>query len=99
MKDVDLGRLFAVMIDHVWLIVFITLLSAEFGYFQVQMATPIYQAKCPDSGGAALEHQAFRYRGQRHGRIKLNTPSEVLILQSRMVLGQVVDRLERGVII
>lgn len=96
---VDLGRLLGVLLDHKWLIVFTTLLFAGFGYVQGQLATPIYQADALVQVERRSSVSPFGNVASVIGDETLNTPAEVQILQSRMVLGQVVDRLERDVII
>ncbi|MDI5921868.1 polysaccharide biosynthesis tyrosine autokinase [Halomonas sp. LR5S13] len=96
---VDLGRMFVALLDHKWLIVFITLLFAGLGYVQGQLATPIYQANALVQVERRSSVSPFGNVGSVIGDDMLNTPAEVQILQSRMVLGQVVDRLERDVII
>ncbi|WP_089851962.1 polysaccharide biosynthesis tyrosine autokinase [Halomonas saccharevitans] len=98
-REVDLGRLFAVLMDRKWPIVFITLLFAGFGYVQGQLATPIYQANALVQVERRSSISPLGTVGSVMGAEELNTPAEVQILQSRMVLGQVVDRLERDVII
>lgn len=98
-STVDLGRLFGVLLDYKWLIAFITLLFAGLGYFQGQLATPIYQADALVQIERRSSISPFGNVGSIIGDDGLNTPVEVQILQSRMVLGQVVDRLERDVII
>ncbi|MGM0638610.1 MAG: polysaccharide biosynthesis tyrosine autokinase [Pseudomonadota bacterium] len=96
---VDLGRLFGVMLDHKWLIIIITLLFAGFGYVQGQLATPIYQADALVQVERRSSVSPFGNVDTVIGVDAVSTPAEVQILQSRMVLGQVVDRLERDVII
>ncbi|MDW7747882.1 polysaccharide biosynthesis tyrosine autokinase [Halomonas sp.] len=96
---VDLGRMFVALLDHKWLIVFITLLFAGLGYVQGQLATPIFQANALVQVERRSSVSPFGNVGSVIGDDMLNTPAEVQILQSRMVLGQVVDRLERDVII
>ncbi|SEK50393.1 polysaccharide biosynthesis tyrosine autokinase [Halomonas daqiaonensis] len=98
-KDIDLGRLFMLMMDHKWLILFITLLFAGFGYVQGQLATPIYQANALVQVERRSSVSPLGTVGSVMGDDEINTSVEVQILQSRMVLGQVVDRLERDVII
>lgn len=96
---VDLGRMLGVLMDHKWLIILITLLFAGLGYVQGQLATPIYQANALVQVERRSSVSPFGNVGSVIGDDGLNTPAEVQILQSRMVLGQVVDRLERDIII
>ena len=96
---VDLGRLLGVLMDHKWLIIIITLLFAGVGYLQGQLATPIYQSNALVQVERRSTVSPFGDVSNVIGGETLNTPAELQILQSRMVLGQVVDRLERDVII
>lgn len=96
---VDLGRLFGVLLDHKWLIIIITLLFAGLGYAQGQLATPIFQADALVQVERRSSVSPFGNVDSVIGVDAVSTPAEVQILQSRMVLGQVVDRLERDVII
>lgn len=93
--EIDLGRLFGLLLDHKWWIVGITAVFALFGILYAVLATPIYQ-------GDALVQVERRSSMSPLGELssmlgegtEANTSAEVQILQSRMVLGQVVDRLE-----
>ncbi|EWH02437.1 polysaccharide biosynthesis tyrosine autokinase [Halomonas sp. BC04] len=96
---IDLGRLLGVLLDHKWQIIIITLLFAGVGYVQGQLATPIYQADALVQVERRSSVSPFGTVGSILGEDVVSTPAEVEILQSRMVLGQVVDRLERDVII
>ena len=96
---VDLGRFLGVLMDHKWLIVIITLLFAGFGYVQGQLATPIYQADALVQVERRSSVSPFGNVASVIGDDVVSAPAEVQILQSRMVLGQVVDRLDRDVII
>ncbi|PMR71873.1 tyrosine-protein kinase [Halomonas heilongjiangensis] len=91
---IDLGRIFGILIDHKWLIVSVTLFFTLCGITYGMMATPIYQ-------GDALVQVERRSTVSPLGDLRnvlgesneTNTSAEVQILLSRMVLGQVVDRL------
>ena len=96
---VDLGRLLGVLLDHKWLIAFITLLFAALGFIQGQLATPIYQADALVQVERRSSVSPFGNVSTVLGGDGPSMPAEVQILQSRMVLGQVVDRLERDVVI
>lgn len=90
---IDLGRLFGLLLDHKWWIVGITALFTVFGVLSALLATPIYQ-------GDALVQVERRSSINPFGELsevlgqesESSTSAEVQILQSRMVLGQVVDR-------
>ncbi|MFC3285503.1 polysaccharide biosynthesis tyrosine autokinase [Litchfieldella rifensis] len=97
--DVELGRIFGVLIDHKWWIILITALSAFIGIVYATLSTPIYQ-------GDALVQIERRSTVSPLGDLSnvlgvedFNTSAEIQILQSRMVLGQAVDRLGRDTLI
>ncbi|TDO16627.1 MULTISPECIES: polysaccharide biosynthesis tyrosine autokinase [Halomonas] len=98
-NSVDFGRLLGVLLDHKWLIIIITLLFAGFGYVQGQLATPIYQADALVQVERRSSVSPLGTVGSITGDEVVSAPAEVQILLSRMVLGQVVDRLERDVIV
>ncbi|XGA80974.1 polysaccharide biosynthesis tyrosine autokinase [Halomonas sp. CH40] len=92
--EIDLGRLFGLLIDHKYLIVGITVLFAAIGVVYAMLATPVYQ-------GDALVQVEQRSSINPMGELsevlgqesESSTSAEIQILQSRMVLGQVVDRI------
>lgn len=92
--EIDLGRLFGLLLDHKWWIIIITAIFALGGIVNAQLATPIYQ-------GDALVQVERRSSVSPLGDLssvlgegaESSTSAEVQILQSRMVLSQVVDRL------
>nr|WP_298248845.1 polysaccharide biosynthesis tyrosine autokinase [uncultured Halomonas sp.] len=97
--DIDLGRFLGVLLDHKWLIIIVTLIFSGLGYVQGQLATPIYQADALVQVERRSSVSPFGNVASVIGDEALSTPAEVQILQSRMVLGQVVDRLDRDVIV
>ncbi|MEQ6890511.1 Wzz/FepE/Etk N-terminal domain-containing protein, partial [Halomonas sp. CS7] len=92
---IDLGRLIGMLLDHKWRIVFITSLFTAGGVLYTILATPIYQ-------GDALVQIEHRSSVSPLGDLAnvmgtgdtpdSSTAAELQILQSRLVLGQVVDR-------
>ncbi|ERS91437.1 polysaccharide biosynthesis tyrosine autokinase [Halomonas sp. PBN3] len=92
--EIDLGRLFGLLLDHKWLIIAITFVFALGGVAYALLATPVYQ-------GDALVQVERRSTVSPLGDLaevfgqegESSTAAEVQILQSRMVLGQVVDRI------
>ncbi|WP_444677362.1 Wzz/FepE/Etk N-terminal domain-containing protein [Halomonas sp. E19] len=98
-ETINLGRLFGVLFDHKWLIIFVTGLFMLMGIVHGMLATPIYQADALVQIERRSSVSPFGDVGNVLGVEALNTPAEVQILQSRLVLGQVVDRLGRDVII
>ncbi|MDI5891886.1 polysaccharide biosynthesis tyrosine autokinase [Halomonas rhizosphaerae] len=94
-EEVDLGRLFGLLLDHKWLILFITLVFASMGVVYAMLATPIYRGDAlvqVERRGTVnpLEEIATSIRGEES---ESSTAAEVQILRSRMVLGEVVDRM------
>ncbi|WP_027962299.1 polysaccharide biosynthesis tyrosine autokinase [Halomonas halodenitrificans] len=92
--EIDLGRLFGLLLDHKWLIIAVTVLFAVAGAAYALLATPIYQ-------GDALVQVERRSSVSPLGDLsevfgqegESSTAAEVQILQSRLVLGQVVERI------
>ncbi|UYG06232.1 polysaccharide biosynthesis tyrosine autokinase [Halomonas sp. M4R1S46] len=94
-EDIDLGRFFGLLLDHKWLILFCSLIFASVGAVYALLATPIYRGDAlvqVERRGTVnpLEEIATSLRGEDS---ESSTAAEVQILQSRMVLGQVVDRM------
>lgn len=98
-ETINLGRLFGVLFDHKWLIIFVTGLFMLMGIVHGMLATPIYQADALVQIERRSNVSPFGDVGNVLGVEALNTPAEVQILQSRLVLGQVVDRLGRDIVI
>ncbi|GEN29578.1 tyrosine protein kinase [Halovibrio variabilis] len=93
-ETIDLSRLFGALFRRKWLIIVVTLIFAFIGIVHGMLATPIYRAD-------ALVQVERRNTISPFGNVdnvtgmgaeELNTSAELQILQSRMVLGQVVDR-------
>ncbi|MGJ7457432.1 polysaccharide biosynthesis tyrosine autokinase [Halomonas sp. RA08-2] len=95
--DIDVGRMIGLMLDHKKLIILITAFFTMLGVAYAILATPIYQ-------GDALVHVETRssisplgdvdnIMGMTDAQVAVNTAAEVRILRSRMVLGEVVDRI------
>nr|WP_163503665.1 polysaccharide biosynthesis tyrosine autokinase [Halomonas socia] len=98
-ETIDLGRMVGVLFDHKWLIMFVTGLFAVVGIVHGMLATPIYQSDALVQVERRSSVSPLGDIGNVIGTEGLNTPAELQILQSRMVLGQVVDRLGQDVII
>ncbi len=92
--EIDLGRLFGLLLDHKWLIIAITLLFAAGGAVYALLATPVYQGdalvQIERSSNISPLGDMAEMLGQES---ESSTAAEVQILKSRMVLGQVVDRI------
>ncbi|XKE44009.1 polysaccharide biosynthesis tyrosine autokinase [Halomonas organivorans] len=93
-EEIDLGRLIGLLMDHKWIILSLTMLFAMGGFGYAMISTPVYQGdalvQVERRGNVnPLEDMASTILGEERDS---NTAAEVQILQSRMVLGQVVDR-------
>ena len=92
--DIDLQRLWALLVDGRWLILGAALLALVLGLVYVQMAVPIYKAE----GLLQIEKKQGGMLGldqldRALGGAESSTAAEIAILRSRMVLGEVVDQL------
>lgn len=92
--EIDLGRLFGLLIDRRWLIIGVTFVFMVFGVLYAVLSTPIYQADAllqveqKSSGLPAL--------GDEFGEMFMSdseAATEIEIMKSRMVVGAVVDQL------
>ncbi|WP_299230688.1 polysaccharide biosynthesis tyrosine autokinase [uncultured Halomonas sp.] len=95
--EIDLGRLFGLLLDHKWMILFITLLFTVGGVVYALIATPVYQSdalvQVEQRSSLSPLGDLANVMGDAVGPTpESNTAAEVQILQSRMVLGQVVER-------
>jgi tyrosine-protein kinase Etk/Wzc len=91
--EIDLGRLFGLLLDHKWLIAGITGTAMVIGVAYAMLATPIYQADAMlqvekrSSGIPALGDMADMFATESEAA------TEIEIMKSRMVIGTVVDQL------
>lgn len=92
--EIDLGRLFGLLIDHKWLIAGITAAFMAIGVVYALLATPIYQADAllqvekKSSGIPALGDMGDMFASESEAA------TEIEIMKSRMVIGAVVDQLK-----
>ena len=92
--EIDLGRLFGLLIDHKWLIAGITGAFMVLGVVYALLATPIYQADAllqvekKSSGMPALGEISEMFAQESEAA------TEIEIMKSRMVVGAVVDQLK-----
>jgi len=96
--EINLGEIFATLLDYKWLIVAVTFSSLLLGAAFLYVATPVYQAdallqwddKMVGGGGlGALKDMSALLGGDATA-----TAGQLEILNSRMVLGPVVDQLK-----
>ncbi|MFW3616426.1 polysaccharide biosynthesis tyrosine autokinase [Billgrantia antri] len=90
--DIDLGRLFGVLLDNKWLIILVTATFAVAAVIHVQLATPVYRADAlvQVEGKSGLNNPLAEVRSILGDEPKAE--AELEILRSRMVLGQAVDQ-------
>ncbi|AEF44693.1 capsular exopolysaccharide family [Serratia sp. AS12] len=98
--DIDLGRLFGILIDHRWLIIGITLLFSVASMIYVMFATPIYQSDAliqveNKTGNAILSDLSQMISSSDAS----SSSTEIELIQSRMVVGKTVDDLGLDTII
>ncbi len=95
--EIDLQKLFGLLLDHRWLIIGTTLIALFLGVAYGLLATPIYKAD------ALL--QVEDKQGGVPGFSELNelfteessADAEIQIIRSRMVLGDVIDQLQMDI--
>lgn len=92
-EPLNIGELIATVFDHRWLIILITALALAIGAFRAFVAEPVYQANAL----LQVEEQATGIMSLEAldpmGTATASVSAEIVILRSRSVLGQVVDRL------
>ncbi len=95
-ETIDLSRLFGALFRKKWLIVGVTLVFAFIGILHGMLATPLYRAdalvQVERRNNVSPFGDVDNVTGLGTGTGELNTSAELQILQSRMVLGQVVER-------
>ncbi|RXJ74679.1 tyrosine-protein kinase [Veronia nyctiphanis] len=90
--EIDLGRLFGILIDSRWMIISITFLFAAIGVAYAVLSTPIYKADAllqveeKSNGMPALGEMGELFSSES------SSSTEIEILKSRMVLGKTVDK-------
>jgi len=97
--EIDLQRLWGLLVDHRWLIVGTTFIALCLGVAYALLATPIYKAD------ALL--QVEDKQGGVPGFSELNelfteessADAEIQIIRSRMVLGDVIDQLQMDILV
>ncbi|MCD9513343.1 polysaccharide biosynthesis tyrosine autokinase [Photobacterium carnosum] len=93
--EIDLGKLFGILIDSRWLIIITTFIFACIGIGYALLATPIYKAdaliqiEAKSSGMPALGGDM----AEMFGGSESSATTEIEIIKSRMVLGDTVDKL------
>ncbi|MGR2768001.1 polysaccharide biosynthesis tyrosine autokinase [Photobacterium ganghwense] len=91
--EIDLGKLFGILIDNRWLIIAVTFMFAIVGIAYALMATPIYKADAliqveeKSSGMPALGDMGELFASES------SATTEIEIIKSRMILGKTVDAL------
>ncbi|APX93263.1 tyrosine-protein kinase [Halomonas sp. 1513] len=97
--EIDLGRLFGLLLDHKWWIVGITALFAMAGVAYALLATPIYQSdslvQVESKGGMRNPLDDARSLLGEDTR----SDTELQILRSRLVLGRAVDQEQLDIVV
>lgn len=99
--EVDIGKLFGILIDNRWLIIITTFIFAVVGIGYALLATPIYKAdaliqiEAKSTGMPALGGDM----AELFGGSESSAVTETEILKSRMVLGETVDKLNLTVVV
>ncbi|MDN3554928.1 polysaccharide biosynthesis tyrosine autokinase [Halomonas maura] len=97
--EIDLGRLFGLLLDHKWWIIGTTLLFTLVGVTYALLATPVYRAEAlvqveEDSPGMnPLDDVTSMLGGEPPSQV------EIEIIRSRMVLGDAVNLLNLDVVV
>lgn len=92
--EIDLGKLFGVLLDNRWSIILVTFLFATFGVAYALLATPIYKADAlvqveeKSAGVPGLSDISEMFASES------SADTEIEILKSRMVIGNTVDKLD-----
>ncbi|MFL7023552.1 polysaccharide biosynthesis tyrosine autokinase [Enterovibrio norvegicus] len=90
--EIDLGKLFGILIDARWMIISITAVFAVLGVAYALLATPVYKADAliqveqKSSGMPALGEMGELFASES------SSTTEIEIIKSRMVLGKTVDK-------
>ncbi|MGF1689523.1 polysaccharide biosynthesis tyrosine autokinase [Photobacterium japonica] len=91
--EIDLGKLFGILIDSRWSIIAITFVFAVVGIAYALLATPVYNADAliqveeKSSGMPALGDMGEMFAGES------SATTEIEIIKSRMILGDTVNKL------
>lgn len=97
--EIDLGRLFATLLDFKWWVIGATFAAAILGLVYGTLATPIYQA----DSLAQLEKTGGGFPGFGDLNEMFDNTSEaateIEIIRSRMVLGTVVEQLRLDIVV
>nr|WP_172116995.1 polysaccharide biosynthesis tyrosine autokinase [Halomonas hibernica] len=96
--EIDLGRLFGLLLDHKWLIIAITALFSIAGVIYALLATPVFRADAlvqveSKAGGNPLEDVRAMFGEETKAEAELG------ILRSRLVLGRAVDQERLDIIV
>ncbi|KJG09229.1 tyrosine-protein kinase [Photobacterium kishitanii] len=99
--EVDIGKLFGILIDNRWLIIITTFIFAVVGIGYALLATPIYKAdaliqiEAKSTGMPALGGDM----AEMFGGGESSATTETEIIKSRMVLGETVDKLNLTIVV
>ena len=98
--EIDIGKLFGILLDNRWLIIITTVIFAIIGISYAMLATPIYKAdaliqiEAKSTGMPALGGDM----AEMFGGAESSATTETEIIKSRMVLGETVDKLNLTIV-
>ncbi|NQZ04701.1 polysaccharide biosynthesis tyrosine autokinase [Idiomarina sp.] len=98
-EEIDLGKLFGLLLDRKWFIIIITVLFMGLGVAYALLSTPVYKADAllqvekKSSGMPALSGDMADMFAKES-----EAETEIQIMTSRMVIGEVVDQLDLTII-
>ncbi|MCB1773673.1 MAG: polysaccharide biosynthesis tyrosine autokinase [Gammaproteobacteria bacterium] len=96
--SLNIGEYFATLLSHKWLIISVTLLGLLAGFFYNFISKPVYRAdallQVEEEASGLVSFEALGALGESSSSVD----AEIEILRSRMVLGNVVDRLRLQVV-
>jgi len=98
----NLGEIIATLLEYKWLVLIVTSLALMAGAFKVFTTTPIYQANATlqfqggQQGVSALAELQSVIPPAMDSSFAINT--QIQILESRMILGRVVDKLKLDIV-
>lgn len=97
--EIDLGRLFGLLLDHKWVIILITALFLLMGIVYAQLQTPIFRADAlvQVESKSGVSNPLSDIRAMMDAEPKGD--AEIGIIQSRMVLGRTVDQERLDVVV
>lgn len=92
-QQMDMGRLFAELFDHILCIIFVTLCFAFFGGIYALFSTPLYSADALIQIEDKQQNSLLKSLSQLTPGYTPDSMAEIQLLKSRMILGKTIDDL------